>query len=214
MTRAPLLVVVMGVSGSGKTTVGEAVATVLEVPFVDADDLHSSADVARLAAGQPLTDAQRLPWLESTGKRLAEHTATGAVLACSALKRSHRDLLRRAAPTASFVHLDVDQDELTWRLRRRRGHFMPASLLASQLDLLEPPGDDEHAVSVDAAGPPAAVLRRILTALHGLPLPSDPVGPAPRRRPAERVTGDIQRRDGAGRVGLPAALRRVEPAGP
>jgi gluconokinase len=142
-------VVVMGVSGSGKTTVGEALAEALGVPFADGDALHPAANVAKMAAGIPLDDADRAPWLDTIGALLS---AGSIVIACSALKRTYRDRLRAAAPDLELVFLEVDRATLLDRMTHRT-HFMPPSLLDSQLATLEPPTADEHAVVVDGAAP-------------------------------------------------------------
>jgi gluconokinase len=140
-------VVVMGVSGSGKTTVGERLAAALGLRFVDADDMHPAANVAKMTDGIPLTDTDRWPWLDAVGAVLAQGDV---VVACSALRRSYRDRLRLAAPRVRVVYLQVDRDVLAERLAHRPGHFMPATLLDSQLETLEPPGADEGALWVDA----------------------------------------------------------------
>ncbi|HLI58231.1 MAG TPA: gluconokinase [Solirubrobacteraceae bacterium] len=155
--------VVMGVSGAGKTTVGEALAAAAHVPFVDGDDLHPEANVRKMASGTPLTDADRAPWLARVGEVLS--SASGIVVTCSALRRVYRDAIRRTAPDAVFVQLDVDPGELDARMRARRHHYMPASLLPSQLATLEPLGADEPGVVVDASGPPADVVARVRAAL-------------------------------------------------
>lgn len=160
MTR----VVVMGVSGAGKTTVGQALAAELHAPFVDGDDLHPAANVRKMAAGTPLTDADRAPWLARVGAVLA--SADTIVVACSALRRAYRDTIRRAVPNAVFVQLDVDPGELDARMRARRHHYMPASLLPSQLAALQALGPDEAGVAVDASGPPAEVVARVLSAMR------------------------------------------------
>jgi gluconokinase len=153
----------MGVSGSGKTTVGHALAAQLHVPFVDGDDLHPAANVRKMASGTPLTDEDRMPWLTRVGEVLA--SASGIVVACSALRRAYRDAIRAVAPDVAFVQLDVDAPELESRLRVRRHHYMPASLLPSQLASLEPLQADEAGVRVDAAGAPTDVVARVLSAL-------------------------------------------------
>jgi len=153
----------MGVSGSGKTTVGEGIAAALGVPFVDGDDLHPAANVAKMAAGVPLTDEDRAPWLDAVGARLAEGPV---VIACSALRRAYRDRLRAAAPDLALVYLRVDRGVLARRLKRRPDHFMPASLLDSQLATLERPDGDEHAVVLDAARPVAEVVRSAVIRLE------------------------------------------------
>jgi carbohydrate kinase (thermoresistant glucokinase family) len=153
-------VVVMGVSGCGKSTVGRALAERLGVNFVEGDALHSERNVAKMAAGTPLTDADRHGWLQAVAEQLNNPTAAaqGVVASCSALKRRYRDLLRAGAPDLRFVHLHGSPSLLAERLAARSGHYMPASLLASQLDILEPPGDDEHALALDIVLPPAELV--------------------------------------------------------
>jgi gluconokinase len=138
----------MGVSGSGKSTVGSALAQRLRVPFVDADTLHPPANIAKMAAGEPLDDDDRNPWLEQVGRWLADHQA-GGVVACSALKRKYRDQLRKHCPRVEFLHLSGSPNLIGSRLAARTGHFMPAELLQSQFDALEPLGTDERGVVVD-----------------------------------------------------------------
>lgn len=138
----------MGVSGSGKSTVGVALAATLGVPFEDGDDLHPAANLAKMARGEPLDDADRRPWLDEVGRWLARH-ADGGVIACSALRRAYRDQLRAHLPSADFLLLTGDPEVIARRQAARRGHFMPTSLLASQLQTLEPLGPDEHGVEVD-----------------------------------------------------------------
>lgn len=145
---APLLVV-MGVSGSGKSTVGAALAQRLGVPFEDADDLHPPANIAKMSAGIPLDDDDRHPWLETIGAWLAAHDGQGGVVSCSALKRAYRDQLRAHAARAVFVHLHGTREVIARRQASRPGHFMPASLLDSQFDTLEPLGEDEAGVVID-----------------------------------------------------------------
>ncbi|GAB3462243.1 gluconokinase [Actinophytocola sediminis] len=148
-----MLLVVMGVTGSGKTTVGEALAARLRVPFRDADDFHSAANIAKMSAGTPLTDADRLPWLRAIGTWLAEHRDTGAVATSSALRRHYRDVLREQAPDAFFVHLDGDPTTARVRVAGRTDHFMPVSLVDSQYATLEPLGADERGVVLDMTEP-------------------------------------------------------------
>jgi gluconokinase len=145
----PNTVVVMGVSGSGKSTVGAALAQRLRVPFVDADTLHSPANIAKMTAGLPLDDDDRYPWLERVGDWLAAHPA-GGVASCSALKRKYRDQLRRHLPALEFLHLDGSPELIRRRLASRPDHFMSPALLRSQFDALEPLGDDEPGITVDA----------------------------------------------------------------
>jgi gluconokinase len=140
----------MGVSGSGKSTVGAALAQRLKVPFMDADTAHPLGNVTKMTAGQPLTDADRYPWLDIVGQWLAEHS-DGGVMSCSALKRKYRDQLRTHCKDVKFLHLDGAPELIGTRVAERTGHFMPAALLRSQFDDLEPLGSDEHGVVVDLA---------------------------------------------------------------
>jgi gluconokinase len=144
----PVLLVVMGVSGSGKSTVGAALAQRLRVPFGDADDFHPEANIAKMTAGHPLNDEDRRPWLAAIGRWLAEHPE-GGVVTCSALKRDYRDQLREHCAELEFVHLHGDRDVVARRQASRPGHFMPASLLDSQFATLEPLEDDERGFVVD-----------------------------------------------------------------
>lgn len=172
----PPALVVMGVSGCGKSTVGAALAEALGVPFVDADDLHPLTNVEKMRAGLPLDDDDRWPWLRAVGEaihaastgsttptRSTSHhkPATGVVVACSALRVSYRDAIRDEAPSTRFVLLQGDREMLLARLRARTGHFMPASQLDSQLEALEPLGPDEPGLTVDAAETPAAVVEKV-----------------------------------------------------
>ena len=138
----------MGVSGCGKTTVGEALAGRLGVPFADADDFHPRANIDKMSRGEPLDDGDRRPWLDAIGRWLGERP-DGAVASCSALKRTYRDQLRGHADELSFLHLTGDRELLARRQAGRPGHFMPASLLDSQLATLEPLGPDEQGLTVD-----------------------------------------------------------------
>ncbi|MBW9120457.1 gluconokinase [Microbacterium trichothecenolyticum] len=140
-------VVVMGVSASGKSSVGAELARLMGARFVDADDLHPAANVAKMSAGVPLQDEDRWPWLDAVAATLVD--ADRPVVACSALKRSYRDRLRAAAPGVVFVHLTGSAELLAARARGREGHFMPPALLRSQLDTLEPLGEDEVGVAID-----------------------------------------------------------------
>ncbi|OJZ74604.1 gluconate kinase [Mycobacterium paraffinicum] len=144
----PAPVVVMGVSGSGKSTVGVALAQRLGVPFVDADALHPPANIAKMAAGEPLDDDDRRPWLDKVGEWLAGHR-DGGVVSCSALKRKYRDQLRTHCPEVEFLHLAGSPALIGARLAARTGHFMPPALLRSQFDALQPLGADEAGAIVD-----------------------------------------------------------------
>ncbi|KRE65507.1 MULTISPECIES: gluconokinase [Micrococcaceae] len=146
-------VIVMGVSGCGKTTIGDLVARELGVPFLDGDSLHPVENVAKMAAGTPLTDEDRWPWLATVGSRLAAAGDGGLVLACSALRRSYRDAIREQSPDTIFLHLNGSKEVLKARTEGRIGHFMPPALLDSQLATLEPLQDDETGVVVDISAP-------------------------------------------------------------
>ena len=165
---APLQhLIVMGVSGSGKSTVAEGLAERLGWAFLEGDTLHPPANVAKMAAGTPLTDDDRWPWLEAIAAWIATQDAEGrpSISSCSSLKRAYRDLLRKGAPGVRFVHVAGDQAVLAARLAAREGHFFPAQLLASQFATLEPPGPDEDAVTVDLDQPPEAQVEAALAAL-------------------------------------------------
>ena len=170
------LVVVLGVSGSGKTTIGAVIAGRLGVPFADADSLHSAANIAKMAAGIPLDDDDRGPWLRSVGSELARAAVagTGLVMACSALKLSYREAIRAEAPGVLFVHLDGTREVLARRLKARSGHFMPLSLLDSQLATLEPLDAAEHGVVVDIEGPPERVAADAVAQLTSRLSTADP----------------------------------------
>jgi gluconokinase len=157
------LVVVMGVTGSGKSTVGKALAQRWEVPFADADDFHSPASVEKMRAGVPLDDSDRMPWLRSIGEWLAEQR--GAVVTCSALRRVYRDVLREAAPDVVFLHLDGDKETARQRVANRPGHFMPESLVDSQFAALEPLGADERGLVADFARPVDEIVDEVASEL-------------------------------------------------
>ncbi len=159
-----MIVIVAGVSGSGKTTVGALLAGRLDWRFADADDFHPAANVEKMRAGIPLTDADRWPWLRAVGAWMDERIAGGedAVVACSALKRSYRDLLLGGRPEARMVFLAPDREVLARRLAARHGHFFPGQLLGTQFDALEPPGPDERVLTVVPADNPAATVEKII----------------------------------------------------
>ncbi|MDB1089801.1 gluconokinase [Streptomyces sp. ACA25] len=163
------LVVVMGVSGVGKTTVALLLAERLGVPFAEADDFHPPASIAKMSAGQPLDDADRQPWLRTLGDWLGSRAAagTGGVLTCSALKRRYRDVLRASAPEVHFLHLDGDRTLIGERIGQRTGHFMPPALLESQYGALEPLSADERG-SVHHVGPPPEKLVEAALEVLGL----------------------------------------------
>jgi gluconokinase len=160
MAAAPApLVVVMGVSGCGKTTVGKLLARAIDAEFLEGDQLHPPRNVERMSSGIPLTDADRKDWLLAIAQQLADARAGRhkLVVSCSALKRSYRDILRTASPLLIFVHIHASRELLEARLKARPDHFMPASLLDSQLAILEPPGADERGITFDALQPPAEI---------------------------------------------------------
>ncbi|ORB82744.1 gluconate kinase [Mycobacterium kansasii] len=159
-------VVVMGVSGSGKSTVGAALARRLGVPFLDADTVHPPANIAKMAAGEPLDDDDRHPWLQRVGQWLAAHRG-GGVASCSALKRSYRDQLRAHCPQLEFLHLGGSADVIGRRSANRAGHFMPVELLRSQQDTLEPLGGDESGVVVDVDQDVSAIVESFLASAKG-----------------------------------------------
>lgn len=164
---APRHVVVMGVSGTGKSTVGEAIAEALPGLLVEGDSFHPPANIEKMSAGQPLDDDDRRPWLKALAQeitRLDEQGSTG-VVACSALRRRYRDWLRVGNPRLFFVHLHTDYDVLLERMGHRKGHFMPPSMLESQFDTLEMLEEDERGVVVDVKEPPATVIEQSLAAL-------------------------------------------------
>ncbi|GAA1750340.1 gluconokinase [Luedemannella helvata] len=174
-----VIVVVMGVSGSGKTTIGECLAAACGVEFGDADRLHPPANVAKMVAGHPLTDADRWPWLHTVLAWMNDHadgvpvTDLGkeldvvAVVGCSALKRIYRDVLREAECPVRFAYLRGTRAVLTERLRHRQGHFFPEQLLYAQLADLEEPGPGEDAVVASIGPPPDEVLRQVINGLRG-----------------------------------------------
>ena len=160
------LIVIMGVTGAGKSTVGTLIAERLGVGFRDADDFHSRGNVAKMSAGTPLTDDDRRPWLDAIGAHLAAHRGTGCVVTCSALKRGYRDRLRAAAPDLRFIHLHGEVALVAARQAARQGHFMPASLIASQFATLEPPAPEERVIALDVAASPAVLADAAIAALQ------------------------------------------------
>lgn len=176
-SAATPVVLLMGVSGSGKTTIGTRLADRLGWRYADADDFHPVANVAKMAAGSPLTDADRAPWLAAIGQwiddRRAEHTP--AVVTCSALRRRYRIRLRQDRPDLLVVHLHGDRSLIADRLSARHGHFFAAGLLDSQFQALEPPRADEDVLTVSVASSPAEVVDLIITGLRLRPEPVDRV---------------------------------------
>ncbi|WP_417220183.1 gluconokinase [Arthrobacter sp.] len=162
--------VVMGVSGSGKTTVAGLVAAELGWPCAEADDFHPAANIAKMAAGTPLDDDDRWPWLASLKEWMDRHdSGPGTVVTCSALKRSYREVLREATGVVRFLHVDADTDLLAMRLGQRTGHFMPGTLLASQLATLEPLAADEDGITLPNDTTPEALAELAIARLHLAP---------------------------------------------
>ena len=161
----------MGVSGCGKTTIGLALAQQLGVPFIEGDSLHPPRNVAMMAAGTPLNDADRADWLAAIAHKLSQAAAAGQglVVSCSALKRRYRDVLRGGAPDLRFVHLHGSLSVLRQRMNERRGHYMPPSLLDSQLATLEPPEPDEAALTLDIDQPVERITEAALRWLRATP---------------------------------------------
>lgn len=155
--------VLMGVAGCGKSSVGAALSALTGLPYLDGDDLHSPESVARMRAGTPLTDQDRWPWLGHCGRKLADHPK-GLILGCSALRRAYRDRLRDSSgmPCLLFVHLTGDKALLAQRMQARQGHYMPPALLQSQLETLEPPTGDENALTVRIDQPVEAIAAEIM----------------------------------------------------
>lgn len=153
------VIVVSGVSGSGKSTVGALLADRLNQPFLDADTLHPIDNVTKMSAGIPLTDDNRLPWLDAVAQAAAQ---AGSVVACSALRKAYRSRLRAANPEAVFVQLIANPNLIGERLTARSDHFMPVSLLASQFATLEPLSPDEHGLTINVSSPPVIVVDLIV----------------------------------------------------
>ncbi|MEG3629263.1 gluconokinase [Streptomyces poriticola] len=169
--HTPHVVVVMGVAGTGKTTVGPLLAARLGVPYAEGDDFHPPANIAKMSAGTPLTDDDRWPWLDAIGAWAHGRAGLGGVVSSSALKRSYRDRLRAAAPGLVFVHLTGSRELIAERMSHRQGHFMPTALLDSQFATLQPLQPDEAGVEVDVAGGPEEIAGRAMNALKALAEP-------------------------------------------
>lgn len=165
MLKPARLIITMGVSGGGKSTIGRKIAEHLNLPYLDGDDYHSKQSVAKMSAGIPLEDADRWPWLTRIAQAMVEkaNEKGGAVAACSALKRSYRDhLLAHAGEPIAFINLYAPQSVIAERQANRPGHFMPASLLQSQYDVLEMPQSDENAATIDVSGTKEETLAQAL----------------------------------------------------
>lgn len=177
------VIVVCGVSGSGKTTIGRMLAGALDRPFLDADDLHPVENIAKMSAGIPLTDDDRAPWLRAVADAASRRPC---VLACSALRRTHREALRgTTARGPHFVQLVAPSRTIGLRLAARQGHFMPAALLESQIATLEPLHDDESGTTIEVAGTPDAIVSDILRHLGRLPQVSPSAASFPRTPPCD-----------------------------
>lgn len=177
-------ILVMGVSGAGKSTIARGLAARLGGVYIDADDLHPEENVATMARGEPLTDALRWGWLDLVAAEMAA-TEPFAVVACSALKRAYRDRLRAHLGDFPIIYLDGDYELLRERMASREGHYMPVSLLDSQFEALEPPTGDENAIAVSVAPPPdevvEAAVTRLSSRLQGGPEGSGQADTTPRR---------------------------------
>lgn len=159
MSKTPIFYV-MGVSGCGKSTIGKLLSEAFDIPFFDGDDFHPAANVKKMAAGNPLDDADRKGWLERLNILGIEHQQTGVVIACSALKQSYRNILLKNSTETIFVYLEGTYDQISQRLALRKNHFMPPGLLRSQLDSLETP---KNAITVSIMGNPNAIVASIKT---------------------------------------------------
>ncbi len=168
---SPRVIVLMGVSGCGKSTTAKRLGAALDWPFRDADTFHPPANIQKMSAGQPLTDADRWPWLGAIAKWIDESRAAGhhGIVACSALKRSYRDILIGERPDVGLVYLKGSFSMINDRVSRRRSHFMPPALLRSQFETLEEPNDDEKALVVPVRMPPKQVVERITTGFGLMP---------------------------------------------
>ena len=165
---SPIILIVMGVSGSGKTTVAALLAGRLNWKFQEGDALHPQANVDKMHRGIPLTDADRLPWLDSIAALIDRWNAEGVsgIITCSALKRAYRERIRAGRPDVELIYLHGERALVSARITQRMGHFMPAGLLASQFETLEEPGQDEPVITVDIGGSPDQIVESILTALR------------------------------------------------
>jgi gluconokinase len=178
-SQMPCVLIVMGVSGSGKSTIGEMLAARLGWNYEDGDRFHPASNVAKMSAGQPLTDEDRWPWLRAIADEIDRVCEAGrhAVIACSALKRAYRDVLVHGRNDVRIIYLDGTEALIAGRLAGRKGHFMPPGLLASQFKTLEPPGEGENPLTVSIDAPVEAIVDDIVRRLRQTPAASS----APRR---------------------------------
>lgn len=162
-----MIIVMMGICGSGKTTLGRLLAERLGIPFVEGDDYHTPENVAKMATGHPLTDADRWPWLRRLGEAMGQWSEAGqdTVVSCSALRRDYRDLLRASAPDVRFVFLEGAVELVRDRMAHRAGHFMPVGLIDSQIAALEDPRGEPGVIAVSVAGTPEDIIAEIIKAL-------------------------------------------------
>jgi gluconokinase len=196
---SPVVLVVMGVSGAGKSTIAALLAERLGWMFEEGDALHPKANVEKMAAGIPLTDDDRWPWLAKVADWIDGRLDTGenGIITCSALKRSYRNVINRRGSGVEFVYLAVDKSELEERVEHRPGHFMPASLLDSQLSTLEPPLPPEPAIQVDAGTDAQLVVDRVLRQLELKPLPLPTAAPAAKSARVRKPAAKKSATDGA-----------------
>ena len=166
-------IVIMGIAGAGKSTLGSALARSLSLPLLEGDDFHTAASVAKMAAGEPLNDDDRLPWLQRVAAAALTASARedrGTVICCSALRRRYRDIVRQSLPDCRFVYLQISAQLASNRVAQRSGHFMPTSLVGTQLETLEEPAAEEQALWLDAAEPCAGQAAAVQAWLAGAPI--------------------------------------------
>ncbi|HTH96719.1 MAG TPA: gluconokinase [Stellaceae bacterium] len=165
--QKPIALVLMGVSGCGKSTIAKILATRLHWPFIEGDDLHPPANVEKMSAGIPLNDEDRAPWLAAIAATIVDDLTAGrsCIITCSALKRRYRETIGGGNPQVLFIYLKGDRQMIAQRLAGRKGHFMPTSLLDSQFAALEEPGPEEHALTVEIGPPPDEIAETIIAKL-------------------------------------------------
>ena len=212
---SPVVLVIMGVSGVGKSTIAALLAERLGWTFEEGDSLHPTGNVEKMAAGIPLTDDDRWPWLAKIADWIDGRLDTGenGIITCSALKRSYRNVLNRRGSGVEFVYLALDRADLEERVEHRKDHFMPPSLLDSQLATLEPPTPAEPAIQVDAAADPQLVVDRVLRELGLKPKPLAPVTPGKKPAPKKSAPAAPAPSGKTGAV-APKSPRKRPPASP